>query len=282
LREIFRRPARSPIQQLIEHVARRIAMSDATTPATRPTPQPVGGDSAFGRLIGAFVSPKQTFASIAARPSWFLPLIVIAIFATAMFFVFGQRVGWRINMMHQIEQSERAQKQMEQLTPEKRDAVIDQQAKVSMYVVYFLGSAGVFIFALIVAGLLLLAFMIIADVRPTFSQSLGIVSHAWLPGIITVLLGILVIYLKDPSTVDLQNLVASNLGALAPESSPKWLSVFLSTFDVFTFWKIALMAFGFSAVDPKKKLSVGKAFTIVFVLYLVWMLIVTGFTARFS
>jgi hypothetical protein len=57
--------------------------------------------------------------------------------------------------------------------------------------------------------------------------------------------------------------------------------VLLSTFDVFTFWKIALMAFGFSAIEPKK-LSVGKAFTIIFALYFVWMLIVTGFTARFS
>lgn len=256
-------------------------MSDAPTSAAVPTPEPEGSDSAIGRLIGTFITPKKTFRSIAARPSWLLPLVIIAIFATGMFVVFGQRVGWRANVVRQIEQSDRAQKQMEQLTPEKRDAVIDQQAKVSMYIVYFLGSVGVFIFALIVAGLLLLGFMIIAGVRPTFSQSLGIVSHAWLIGIITVLLGILVIYLKDPSTVDLQNLVASNLGAVMPESSPKWLTVLLSTFDVFTFWKIALMAFGFSAVDPKK-LSVGKAFTIIFALYFLWMLIVTGFTAAFS
>ena len=251
-------------------------MASTMTPSQTAT----GSDNSFARIFGAIFSPKPTFASIARRPSWILPLILIAIVATAMFFVYGQRVGWRANILRQIEQSDRAQKQMEQLTPEKREAVIDQQAKVGMYIIYSLGSVGIFIFAFIVAGLLMLGFMIVG-VRPTFFQSLGIVSHAWLPGIIAALLGILVLYIKDPATVDLQNLVSANLGAVMPDTSPKWLTVLLSTFDIFTFWKIALMALGFSAVDPKR-MSFGKAFGFIFALYFFWMLIVTGCTAAFA
>ncbi|MGD0304686.1 MAG: YIP1 family protein, partial [Candidatus Acidiferrales bacterium] len=196
-------------------------------------------------------------------------------------FIFGQRVGWRAYVVQQIAQSESAQKRIDQLEPEKRDAAIDQQAGITKWILYISFSVGVFIFAVIVAAVLMLGFMIIAGVRPTFAQSLSIVAYAWIPGVITALLAMLILFLKDPSTVDLNNLVASNIGAFLPEGSAKWLKVLCTSIDIFAFWKMLLMALGFSAVDPKK-LSVGKAFAIVFAIYLAWVLAVTGVTAAFS
>jgi hypothetical protein len=257
-------------------------MSDATTPAALPTPAPSGGDNPISRIIGVIVSPKQTFASIVARPTWIVPVIIMMIISLTTIYIFSQRVGWRAYMVHQDEQSDRVQKQMENMTPEQRDQMIDTQVKWASKIGYVSGVVGIFIALLVVAGVLLLGFMVIAGVRPTYSQAMGIVAHAWVgPGIIAGLLGILILFLKDPSTVDLNSLVASNVGALMPDDTAKWLKTLLGSIDIFAFWNMLLMAFGFSAVDPKR-LSVGKAFGIVLALFIVWTLIKTGMSAAFS
>ncbi len=252
-------------------------------PPVMPTPEPpaAGNDSAFGRIIGTFISPKQTFTAIAARPTFLLPLLIMAVIGTLLIGYFTNHVGWRYQVDRQIAQNSRAQKAMEQLPAEQREQQLQTQAKISGYFGYAAGSIGVFIFAVIVAGVLLFIFIIVAGERPTFKQALGIVSHAWLPGIITALLGFLVIYLKEPSTVDINNLVATNVAAYLPEDSASWMKVLLSVFDVFTFWKIALMAIGFTAVDPKK-MSFGKAFTIIFATYFIVMAGFAGLAAAFS
>jgi hypothetical protein len=256
-------------------------MSDATTPAAIPPAQPAGNDSGFGRLIGALISPQKTFTSIAARPTWLLPLIVLSIVATGLIAYFTNHVGWRYQVERNVEQNARLQKALENMTPEERDQSLATQEKSSRISGYVLGSVGVFIFAAIVSGVLMLVFMIVAGVRPTYKQCMGIVSHAWLPGIISALLGFLVIYLRDPATVDMNNLVATSVSAYMPEGTAIWLKFFLSTFDLFTFWKILLMAFGFTAVDPKK-LTVGKSYAIIFGIYFIVQLAFTGLIAAIT
>jgi Yip1 domain len=254
----------------------------AAPPPAMPTPEPAGSDNPIGRIVGVIVNPKPTFASIAARPTWILPVVILMILSGITVFVFTQRVGWRQFMVHQNEQSERTQKQMENMTPDQRDQMLDTQVKWASKIGYISSTVGILIAAAIVAGVLLLGFMVIAGVRPTYTQTLGIVSHAWVgPGIIASLLGILILFLKDPSTIDLNSLVASNVGALMPDDTAKWLKTLLGSIDVFAFWNMLLMAFGFSAVDPKR-LSVGKAFGIIFALFLIWTLVKTGLSAAFS
>jgi hypothetical protein len=282
--ETFRCPARSDIQQRFDHTPlRRIQMSDVITPAAIPTPEPpAGSDNAFSRIIGVIISPKPTFASIAARPTWIVPIVILMILSLTTIYIFSQRVGWRAFMVRQNEQSERVQKQMENMTPEQRDQMLDTQVKVASKIGYVSGTLGILIALLIVAGILLLGFMVIAGIRPSYSQSLGIVAHAWVgPGIVASILGILILCLKDPSTVDLNNLVASNVAAFMPDDTAKWLKALLGSVDLFAFWNMLLMAFGFSAVEPKK-LTVGKAFGIVLSLFIVWTLIKTGLAAAFS
>ena len=179
-------------------------------------------------------------------------------------------------MIRQNEQSERTQKQMENMTPRQRDQMLDTQVKVASKIGYVATTVGILIGALVVAGVLLLGFMVIAgmwaDICASRWESCACVGR---PGIIAGVLGILILFLKDPSTVDLNNLVASNVGAFMPDGTAKWLKVFLQSFDVFAFWNMLLMAFGFSAVDPKR-LSMGKAFGIVFALFLVLDIVKTG------
>jgi hypothetical protein len=94
-------------------------------------------------------------------------------------------------------------------------------------------------------------------------------------------LGILIIFVKDPSTIDLQHLVASNGGAFLASDSSKWLVSLLGSIDIFSFWYMILMAIGFSAAAPKK-LSFGKAFATIFFLWAIFVVCRAGIVGAFS
>jgi hypothetical protein len=249
------------------------------TPAIPPEPTaPVGS---VGRIPGVIFSPKPTFESIAERPTWILPLILLCVVSVTVVFVFGQRVGWRGFMERQNQTNARLQKQMESMTPDQRDKMLETQTKYAAVFGYVGVVLGTFLGALLVAAVLLAAFNLIAGGKIGFTTSLGIVAHSWVPGIIAGLLGILIIFLKDPSTVDIQHLLATNAGAFLSDDAPKWQESLLSSLDLFVFWYLILMSIGYSATNPKK-ISFGKAFGTVVGVWLLYVIVKVGFTAAFS
>ncbi|MGD0403311.1 MAG: YIP1 family protein [Candidatus Acidiferrales bacterium] len=246
-----------------------------------PSPEAAPSVSSIGRIFGAIFSPKLTFESIAQRPTWILPLVLISILSIVTIFVFSQRVGWRSFMIRQDQQNSRLQKQMDQMTPEQREKMLDQQTKIAPIFGYVFGVLGIFIVAVIIAAVLMVAFNMMIGGGIGFKTSLGIVTHSWVPGIIGGLLGILVLFLKDPSTIDLQHLVAANAGAFLSDDAPKWQEALLGSFDLFTFWNMILMGIGYSAINPKK-ISFGKALGTVVVVWAIYVVCKVGIAAAFS
>jgi hypothetical protein len=246
-----------------------------------PSPEAAPPVSSFGRIFGAIFSPKSTFESIAQRPTWILPLVLLSILSIVTVYIFGQRVGWRSFMVRQDQQNSRLQKQMEQMTTEQRETMLDRQTKIAPIFGYVGAVLGIFIVAAIVATILMVAFNMMTGGGIGFMTSLGIVAHSWVPGIIGGLLGILVLFLKDPSTIDLQHLVATNAGAFLSDDAPKWLETLLSSFDLFTFWSMILMGIGYSAANPKK-ISFGKALGTIVVVWAIYVVCKVGFSAVFS
>jgi hypothetical protein len=251
------------------------------TSAAMPTPQASESVSSIGRVIGALFSPKATFESIARRPTWVVPLLLLTLLSIAVTALFSQRVGWRTFMEHEIAQSASAQRRMEQVPADQREQVLDQQAKFAGVIGYAASVLGPVIGAVVVAAVLLVAFNILSGTKTTFVTALGIVSYSWVPLLIHGLLGIVILFVKDPATIDIKNLVASNPGALLSEDSAKWLVPLLTSLDIFAFWAMALQAFGFSATNPKK-VSFGKAFGTIFTVWLLYVLVRVGATAIFS
>jgi len=246
-----------------------------------PSPEAAPSVSSIGRIFGAIFSPKPTFESIAQRPTWILPLVLISILSIVTIFIFSQRVGWRSFMIRQDQQNSRLQKQMDQMTPEQREKMLDQQTKIAPIFGYVFGVLGIFIVAVIIAAVLMVAFNMMIGGVIGFKTSLGIVTHSWVPGIIGGLLGILVLFLKDPSTIDLQHLVAANAGAFLSDDAPKWQEALLGSFDLFTFWNMILMGIGYSAINPKK-ISFGKALGTVVVVWAIYVVCKVGIAAAFS
>jgi len=252
-------------------------MASTPTPSPETTP-PV---SSVSRIFGVIFSPKPTFESIVKQPTWILPVILGCVIGILITFIIGKQIGWRAVVDKRIAESATAQKRMEQLSAEDREKNLAAQAKISPYIGYSFNVVGPFIGALIIAGIFLGAFNLIHGTKMNFKTSLGIVSYSWIPQLIVYVLAIPILFIKDPATVDIQNIVASNPGAMVSDDTAKWLVALLGSLDLFSFWTMILMAFGYSATNPKK-ISFGKALGTVVGVWLVYVLIKVGFTAAFS
>jgi Yip1 domain len=248
-------------------------MASATLPSAQ-TPENV---SSVGRIFGALFSPKSTFESIARRPTWVPPVLLLSIVELCIFGVYGHRVGWR----GLIEKQAANNSQFQELSPREKESRIEMGLKIVPYVVYAEGILGPLLGVLVSAGLFWLIFNVIVGAKFGFQTSLGIVAYALMPTILGSLLAILVLFLKDPATIDLQHLVASNAGAFLSSDSPKWLIAGLRPVDLFLFWEMILLAIGYSAAAPKQ-ISFGKAFAWILSLWFLVVLIIVGVTAALS
>jgi hypothetical protein len=251
----------------------------ATTPVSTPMPeaQPQAKISAVGRVFGVLFSPKTTFEDIARKPSWILPVIITTILSLLAVAVLNQRMNWRAYISEQIEKNPSAA----QLSPEEKDRRIELSAKITSYVTWVAGALAPIIFAVVVGGILMGAYNLLAGTGARFSQAFAIVAHAGLVGLVQVPIFILVVFLKPPGTLDPNNVVATNVAAFLPDGAPKWLDAAGKNIDIFVLWITMLIAFGFAAVNPRK-LKGAKPFTIAFGLLALWIVIRMGIAFVFS
>lgn len=238
----------------------------ATTPVPAPAPQ--ASISPIGRIIGVFFSPKATFEDIARKPSWLLPVVISTILAIISTVVLNQRVNWRDYIVQQIEKSPRAA----QLSAAQKEQQAEIGAKFTKYAVYGGGVVGSVLFALIVGGVMMLAYNLFAGAGASFSQSFAIAAHTQLLGIISTPIFLLVLLLRPAGTLDPDNPVATNVGAFLPEESAKWLLTLCKSLDIFTIWMLVLLAIGFAAVNPRK-LKGSKSYVIAFSVWGVFVVV---------
>src|SRR5437016_8130713 len=87
-------------------------------------PQP-SGMSEISRVTGVFFEPAKTFEDVAARPRFWVPLILVIVFGTVYMALFSQHVGWERMLRHQFEMSSRTA----QMPPDQRENVLQMQLK---------------------------------------------------------------------------------------------------------------------------------------------------------
>jgi len=246
----------------------------ANPTALAESPAPVNH---FARLTGIFFSPKETFADIAARPTWIVPTIVLVLFTIIACVSLNQRMDWRQFMTQQIEHDSRSA----DLSAEQKEQRIEAGAKYAPIFTYVFGIPAPLVLVLLVAGVLLGIYNLTAGANLNYSTALGIVSHAYLPTVVSTVLFLLVLFLKPPGTFNLDNPVATNLGVLVPEDAPKWLMKLGMSIDIFSFWILMLIAVGFAATNPKK-LPFSKSLTIAGVSWAIFVLVRVGWAWIFS
>jgi hypothetical protein len=248
-----------------------------TTSLPAPEAQSQPAISPIGRIVGVFFSPKATFEDIVKKPSWVLPVILLTLFSVGVSFAINQRINWREFMSQQIEKNPRSAN----MSAEQKAQQIEGGAKFSPPFTYAIGLLGPIIGILVVGLVMWGAYNLLGGANANFGTSFAITAHAFMTGLLSSVLFILVLYLKPYGTVDLENPVATNLAAVLSDDAPKWLVALLKSFDIFTFWTLILLAIGFAATSPKK-LRGSKAFTIAFSVWAAYVVCRVGWAWIFS
>lgn len=247
------------------------------TMTATPAPDAPASISGFGRVIGVFFSPKVTFEDIVRKPTMVLPVVLITILSIIVSIGINQRINWREFMSQQIEKSPRAS----QLSAEQKQQQIEGGAKITPFFTYAAGALGPILVVLIVGLVMWGAYSLLGGAGTNFSTAMGITSHAFLTGLVSSPLFLLILYLKPYGTIDLDNPVATNLAAILPDESAKWLVALCKSIDIFSFWTLILLAIGFAAVNPKK-LKGAKSYTIAFTVWAAFVVVRVGWAFIFS
>ena len=199
-----------------------------------------GPDSALGRLVGVFVSPVRTFAAIAARPTWILPVAISAGLSLPISELILSKTDWRAVVTAQMAKAER------RLSEAQIDQAVEQAQRISWLWDVIAVLAPIVVLFIVAAVLWGACNAFAWEVR--FPQSLGINSHAFLPGVLTAL-GLLAA-LWNRTTVDPQKIgdvLPTNLGYVFAGRVDDVTHGLLASVDLFSFWTMALIVLGLSA-----------------------------------
>jgi hypothetical protein len=236
-------------------------------------------DSSVGRLIGALVSPGKTFQSIAARPTWGAALVVLLIATTAVGVLVNQRMDkddMRQSIQQRMEKSRGGQ-----ASPEEVERGVEMATKVSS-VTRWLIPLFVAVVYLIIAALFYAAFRFFAGSSIPYRTSFSVALHAFLPGVVAALITLpLILSRKSITMKEAQGggILASNLGAFAPESLGPAARTLLSSVDFFSIWTVCLLIVGYRVAA---KVSTAAATTVVVVLWALYIAFRVGTAALFG
>lgn len=225
----------------------------------------------LARVAGVFGSPGPTFASIARKPGWVLPVVIstlLSIAATAAILP-------RMDIDSAVR--ERLAARGVTMSEDRVDRIVETQKRFANIGYVWALFANVLI-ALILATVFWASFKAFGwDLA--FRQSFGITSHALLPYIGTTMLLILFVTRLDlVNPVDLGDLTHTNLGFLVDRKASPVLHSLAASMDVFTFWVLALLVIGYAVAA---KVTRKKAATLILSLWGLFVLGKAGWTAIF-
>jgi hypothetical protein len=230
---------------------------------------PPSGMSEVGRLTGIFWEPKPVFQDLAARPRFWVPLILLTALSLVYMLSFSRVVGWESMIRRQMDANTRLQ----QLPSEQRERAIQQGMAISVPLAYAGAAVGMAVGSLAIAGILLGMLNLVGGAGLKYRQAFSITCYSFLPSALASILALVIMFLKNPEDFDLQNPLPLNLAAfLGSTETAAWLKALARSVDLFTIWIILLMALGFSTAAGKK-LSFGKALTLIVLPWAVFVLL---------
>jgi hypothetical protein len=244
-------------------------MSDAQGPTTLESSEPQV--STASTLTDIFFEPGKVFEALRVRPRFLVAGLILLALTCVMTFVLFMRVDMGQIIRERMERSPNAAQQTE--------------AQKEMGVKFGKIGAAVFIPLSVPITIALGAALYLLGVLAfggtiNYKRALAVWTYSSLPqSVLAVIIGIAVLLLKSPDTVDPQRLLVTNPGAFMGEDASPVLVALLSQFDVLRFYGMFLAALGLRKVG---KLSSGAAWTIVIGLWLIGALFLVGRAALFG
>lgn len=233
------------------------------------------------RLANIFSAPSKTFEDIhRGNRSWWMPLVILSLFAYMLFAAITLKVGWAQVAQNTVHQNPKTEEQLEQAPPERRETTL-RFMQYSMQGSF--AATPVFVLAALALGSLGLWGTINFGFggRATFGAVFAVWMYAALPGIIKSLLGAIVLFAgAAPESFNLANFAPTSLGAfLSPTDTAPALYRLATSLDITTIWTLVLLGMGTAIVAGVKRSS---GYIAVFGWWAIFVLFGVGWAAIFG
>lgn len=201
------------------------------------------------RCMGVFTDPARTFASIARKPDFWTPLIVVTAITIVVVETLLSRVGVEHIVRRSIEMSGRAST----MTPEQIQKAITQGSKITAVVMHVSGvlSVPIMVLVLAVVGMFIMKFFF--GELPRFKTAYSVTAYANLPMFLAGILALIVVVLGDPASINPRNLTPTNIGFFLSSSVSKPLLSLATSVDFFSFWLMGLLGIAFASTVRKAR-----------------------------
>ena len=229
-------------------------------------------DSTWLRPFSVLLSPQKTFASIAERPSWLAPLILILLVGTLAGLAMVPKIDYSETIREAVERQG-------QTIDAEAEEEIQQGVEIMERFGWVFALLGSLVFQPLGILVTVLIFWLVFKTLGSdlsFGDSLSVVAHALMPLVIASVITLAIGFGRESLTAEeLQvGLVASNPAAFLGDDASATLVALLRQFDFFSFWILFLFITGFTAVSRLKPATVAGTTIAIWIL---WMLSKFGF-----
>ncbi len=249
-------------------------MDQSSESRTEAQARPEAEPGAAARLVGVFFSPPKTFESIARRPGWVIPVVLLLVWTLASSYVITSRLDVDAILKKQAD------------AMEKRGQTLpaDQAERMRTTTEFFVKKLSPILILCWVAVTLFIVPALYHGLTTLWGKGgryLTIVSAYAHVQLVQVLKGALLVAVALPRAKldpeELPRLLKSNVGAfLDPEGIAAPLRVLLTNLDVFDLWGLALCIIALPRVT---RVSTQGAAAIVFGVWAAYVVIAMAFGA---
>ena len=236
-------------------------ISPMTAPETAPaTPARMS----FGaKCINIFTNPRRVFESLGGGHEWVILWLIVSAVAIAGYFPIKDIVKTAKiqEVQQQLDANPQVSAEQKQVIMDRMESQFDNPLWTLLTPVFFL------IAMTVVAAILLFIANIILGGNTRYLTCLNAYAWASMVAIPATIVTVPLVMAKGSMDVSL------GLGVLTSAETGAFLKKLLTSFEVFGLWQVWLSSL---AVSILGKSSPGKAFSAVFVAWLVWVLVQGG------
>ncbi len=211
----------------------------------------------WGRLGNVFGNPQKTFEAVEQSPTWVIPLIVITLLT-----VISTQVTFPIIMKTQLE----SLRSNPNIPPEQLEVIENRFAEnvnTQRIITVVSQAIGTPIIFLALAGIFYLIGTVILGGDTTYKKVLSVLSWSMCIFMLSTFVTIPLIIAKGSMNVSLSLAILLPADAIGTK-----LHTFLSKFDFFTIWFLAVFATGFGIIY---RFTTAKAYMAVGILWAIWV-----------